>query len=588
MNPKKLSWQIFPTFVLVSFIAMLVLSALISRHYVRLFDHHTVQELSDRARILEPDLAQMITKGQWVRLNTMADRLALGNDVRVTLISTTGEFLSGSLGNLSTVEDLGQDAEVLAALKGETAVVQRFDYTTQKEMFYVAQPVHQGAKIVGVVRLGLPLNGYRETLSWTSLPLLTLVLFLSLAAALAGLWAVIRQFGPLREIQMAAESFSCGDLNGRLPGFSIEEFDQIAKSLNRMAGQLNERFDTITRQKAEQEAIFEGISEGLMVLDETGLVTNLNPAAIRILGLPEVLSKRLTELIRHPDLEAFVWRALSGEEIVSEQFELFQTEQIIQATAGPLVDFQGQKIGVLLTFYDMTHQLRLENIRKEFVANVSHELKTPITSIKGFVETLLDGAKDDPDAYDRFLGIVLKQANRLEMIVEDLLSLARIEQAGFGHQLNRERSDLRDLCLSALETCQHKADAKDIEVKVQLGGPVWAEVNPTLVEQVLLNLIDNAIKYSPEDSQVDVLVSGDEDQAVIEVIDQGIGISTEVQSRIFERFYRVDKARSGKDSSTGLGLAIVKNVVKLHQGKIEVTSTPGQGSRFVVSFSGSL
>jgi len=580
MNPKKLIWQVFPAFVLVSLAAMLTLTVLVSNHYVVLFDRHTVKELVDRAKILEPELAEAIVKGQWVRLSVLAERLGPGGEVQVTVVSVEGKYLSGSLGHKSTAENVSADPEIKSALKGGLARVSRFDYTTQKEMLFVAKPIRLGAQVVGAVRLGISLEAYSQTLSWTNFPVLLLVALLSLGAALVGLWAVVRLFGPLKEIQTEAESFSRGNLNGRLPRFASLEFDQISRSLNKMAGQLSERFETITRQKLEQEAIFEGISEGLVVLDETGRVINLNPAAIRILGLSEVLSKRLVELIRHPDLETFVQRALSSDEMVSAQFELFQTEQIIQTTASALVDSQHRKIGVLLTFYDMTHQLRLENIRKEFVANVSHELKTPITSIKGFIETLLGSAKDDPDSHERFLGIVLKQANRLEMIVEDLLSLARIEEAGFGQQLNKVRSDLRELCLCALQTCQHKADTKEIQVIVQKGEPVWLDVNPTLIEQVLLNLIDNAIKYSPSKSRVEVSVLGDSTEAVLIVKDQGIGISFEAQSRIFERFYRVDKARSGKDSSTGLGLAIVKNIVKLHQGKVEVRSTEGRGSSF--------
>jgi len=351
-----------------------------------------------------------------------------------------------------------------------------------------------------------------------------------------------------------------------------------------MAKQLEDRFETIDRQKCEQEAIFAGIGEGLLVLDPEGRITNLNPAAMEILSLGDAYKKKLVEIVRNPALETFVQKTLLLETPVTAQIEIYQTDKVVRATGTALTDGKGRQIGVLLALYDLTHLLRLENVRKEFVANVSHELKTPITAIKGFVETLQDGAKDDPAELERFLAIIARQTGRLEMIVEDLLSLARIEQDGFEQAMERERTDLKELCKGALQLCQPNAKAKGISLILEEGEPHKLEINPRLVEQALINLLDNAIKYSGKGKEVRIGWFRSNQNWSLEVKDQGLGIPVEALPRIFERFYRVDKARSGNDLSTGLGLSIVKNIMKLHKGRVEVESQLGKGSSFRLLF----
>jgi two-component system phosphate regulon sensor histidine kinase PhoR len=255
---------------------------------------------------------------------------------------------------------------------------------------------------------------------------------------------------------------------------------------------------------------------------------------------------------------------------------------VLQVRGTSLSGSQGEAVGAVIVLNDVTHLRRLENIRRDFVANVSHELKTPITSIKGFVETLLDGALDNREDAERFLKIVAKQADRLNSIIEDLLSLAKIEQSVEAADVQLEPSRLADVLQSAIDECGPKAAARGITMRLACADEILADVNPPLIEQAAMNLLDNALKYSEEGSEVLVEVVRRPAEIAIQVHDQGCGIEAEHLDRLFERFYRVDKARSRKLGGTGLGLSIVKHIVHVHGGHVTVESAPGKGSTFTI------
>jgi two-component system phosphate regulon sensor histidine kinase PhoR len=260
----------------------------------------------------------------------------------------------------------------------------------------------------------------------------------------------------------------------------------------------------------------------------------------------------------------------------------------LQAHGTRLRNLGGQHYGALIVLNDITRLQKLEEVRRDFVANVSHELKTPITSIKGFVETLLDGALEDPQNTKRFLGIINKQADRLNSIVEDLLTLSRLEQEGKDKtELLFQEESLSEILQSAVDACKVDAEDKNIEVKVTCPKDLLVFVNGPLLEQAIVNLVVNSIKYSNEESKVHVEAGRDNGEVVISVRDFGVGIAEEHLPRLFERFYRSDKARSRKLGGTGLGLAIVKHIVQVHEGSVTVESTPGKATVFSIRLSGS-
>jgi two-component system phosphate regulon sensor histidine kinase PhoR len=296
-----------------------------------------------------------------------------------------------------------------------------------------------------------------------------------------------------------------------------------------------------------------------------------------------IQGRSIQETIRNTDLQRFILESLNHEEPLERDITVFHERELVLNARGTILhDEEGNRIGTLIVLNNVTRLRQLENIRREFVANVSHEIKTPITAIKGFVETLGEGNLHDPKEAKRFLGIIERQVDRLEAIIEDLLSLSRIEQDADRGGIVLKREKLGDVLKTAAQICQAKAEAKEIEINIQCEEDIAAHMNRPLLEQAFVNLMDNAIKYSDQHSPIDIRAAITESEIAIHFQDQGIGIPKEHQERIFERFYRVDKSRSRKLGGTGLGLAIVKHIVQAHYGRVSVESTPGQGSTFSI------
>jgi len=274
---------------------------------------------------------------------------------------------------------------------------------------------------------------------------------------------------------------------------------------------------------------------------------------------------------------------LSSQGSVEREMSLSTEEgRFVSAHGTILRDAEGNRIGALIVLNDITQLRRLENIRRDFVANVSHEIKTPITAIKGFVETLSDGRVNDRNDRERFLEIITRHVNRLEAIVEDLLRLSRIEKDAETEGINFIEANLRHVLENAIQVCRPKAESKGINLELICDETIIAKIDPPLLEQAVVNLLDNAIKYSPEKSSIRLETSRNKEELVIDIVDRGSGIEKEHLPRLFERFYRVDKARSRKLGGTGLGLAIVKHIVQAHRGRVTVQSSPGNGSTFSI------
>jgi two-component system phosphate regulon sensor histidine kinase PhoR len=307
------------------------------------------------------------------------------------------------------------------------------------------------------------------------------------------------------------------------------------------------------------------------------------------LGLDQnhVQGRRLQEVIRNADLTRFISRALAGQEPVEADVLLHGGRQrVMQARGSALHDMDGRAIGAVVVLNDVTDFRRLEDIRRDFVANVSHELKTPVTSIKGFVETLLDGAMRDAGDAERFLRIIARQADRLHAIIEDLLSLSRIEQSEDADTIVLEPTPLSGVLESAMSACHAGAVDRQIAVALECEPLLTARINPLLFEQAVVNLLDNGIKYSDPGQPVSMVARSVNGEVTVSVADRGVGIAQEHLSRIFERFYRVDRARSRKLGGTGLGLAIVKHIVQAHHGRVTVDSTLGVGTTFTIHLPG--
>ncbi len=344
------------------------------------------------------------------------------------------------------------------------------------------------------------------------------------------------------------------------------------------------RFRSLIKERIGEEAILRSMEEAVLVLDLEERVVQVNRAAEELFNITSknAIGRTIQEVVMLAPLHRFIRQLLDVSEKEFHEGDLSilsSKDKYLQMTGSRIVDRDGATTGLIVVFNDVTKMRSLERARSDFIGNVSHELKTPITSIRGFGETLLDGALDKPEDARRFVGIIVKQAERLGRIFEDMLTLSRLE----GEQVSEKtRQDISALILSVIQACEISASAKRSVVKGVCQPGLMAEINTELMEQALINLLENAIKYSPDESEISIEVSEEDGKLSIAVIDNGPGIDEAHHARIFERFYRVDKGRSRAGGGTGLGLAIVKHIAQAHGGIATVESRVGQGSKFAV------
>ena len=418
-----------------------------------------------------------------------------------------------------------------------------------------------------------------------SLQVLAIAAVLTAASALAT-WRVSRRLNAsLSAMSVDIERLASGDRSTRFYAAEFRETQRLAEWLNHLARRLEGRLGAILTQQHEQEAMLTSMEEGVLAVDGKGTILNLNETCARLLGLDiERLRGRLFhEAVRKPDLMMVVEAALAGQSSVERDVRVMgPDDRWLHAHGSTLYDGERRKIGALLVLHDVTRLRRLENVRRDFVANVSHELRTPITSIKGFVETLLDGALDDRETADRFLRIVSRQVNRLNSIIEDLLALSRIEKGSEEATIEVGEDRVAEVLQAAVEMCEQQAEEKGVAIRLECEEGLLARLNSHLIEQAVVNLVGNAVKYSEAGSAIDVTACRHDGEVLIAVQDRGCGIEARYLPRLFERFYRVDKARSRELGGTGLGLAIVKHIALAHRGSVDVQSAVGQGSTFTI------
>lgn len=376
-----------------------------------------------------------------------------------------------------------------------------------------------------------------------------------------------------------------GEFSARLPTGPGVDPDGSAALLNRAAESWQARVAGLAQQGAEWQAVFSSMHEAVLAVGTDEAVMMVNPAAARWLGLPpeQTLGRNILEVIRDLDVQQLVRSILRHGEPAAAEITLRGPDtRILSCNGTPLRNAAGARSGVVVVLNDITALRRLEKVRSDFVANVSHELKTPVTAIKGYVETLLDGALRQPAECEKFLRIVLRQANRLQDILEDLLSLSRLEQDPGQAHVEFQWLPVQRLLEGAAQACARKAEARNIRLRLPDAGTARVWGNGNLLEQALVNLLDNAIQYSVPGQTVEVDTQARADGREIAIRDHGCGISPQHLPRIFERFYRVDKARSRQRGGTGLGLAIVKHIAQVHGGRVLAASNVNEGSVFTL------
>ena len=596
MKRKRLLWQIYIPVVLV-IVTSVFAATWYAGNTLRDFSlEQTKNDLATRAGLISKQIAVPFFTHDYDQLKTLCKQLGLESATRITIILNNGTVLADSMEAAAKMDNHGDRIEVSQALSGTISSSIRYSKTLHQNMLYLAMPlIPPSAKdetrvpANDVLRLAIPITSIDQALHKVITKIVLSALILVLIAAAITLSISRKITKPLEEIRLYAERLASDDLKKDIilipeKDISIEVAD-LATSMNMMASQFNDRFQILTKQRNELEAVFSSMAEAVIVVDNEKKIISMNDAATR---LPGVFSPA-TDLdnppsLANPEMIEFSHHVLAKRQPLEEEIILNngQDKIYLQAHGTLLVDAQQKRTGALIVLHDVTRLRRLEDIRRDFVANVSHELKTPITTIKGFVETLQDGAISCPEDADRFLGIILKHADRLNAIVDDLLILSSLEQEDEIKKIDLTPGRLQTILANAMETCSAKAHKKNITLALNCSEQLFINMDEQLLEQAVINLIVNAIKYSPENNAVHISASQTGDAVIVSIEDFGVGIAAKHLPRLFERFYRSDRARSRKLGGTGLGLSIVKHIAQAHGGTVTVTSTPDQGSTFTI------
>ncbi len=586
MNRKgRLFWQVYPSYLLITFIALAAATWYGSGAFRDFYFDQTASDLEARARLFEMTVTPYLDPLNEKKVDELAKTNGAHAFTRITVILPSGKVIGDSDKNPASMDTHLDRPEFLQAMQTVSGLSVRHSRTLRKELMYAAVPVVRDGHALAVIRTAIPVSAIDAAYKAIRTKVILAGLVIAAFAAILGLLVSQRITRPIWQIRDWAESLARGEMQPRPSVRGSREIEALSASLGEMAQELRERIETVLRQRNEMEAVFSSMSEGVMALSLEERVIHMNQAAARMLGCDrmEATGRSIQEVARNTALHRFLRETLVSHEPLEVDVLMSPDGSfMVNAHGTMLVDSLGNRIGALIVLNDVTRLRKLENIRSDFVANVSHEIKTPITAIKGFVETLRDGAAQSPEESERFLRIIAKHVDRLEAIVEDLLKLSRIEREAEKGGLALVDSRLSDILRTAAQVCQGKAEGRKIRMEIHCQEGLQLKSDPPLLEQAVVNLLDNGIKYSEEGSSIQIHVKKQDSHVVISVQDHGCGIEKKHLQRLFERFYRVDKARSRQEGGTGLGLAIAKHIVQAHEGRLSVESEPGKGSTFSI------
>jgi len=582
-------WKQFISSFLIIVLVIFIFTFLIIGELKKYDKSLTKERLLTAANLTTEVLIPALENPQIDDVQSVVSRLGEKTGVRITVIDENGLVLGETDKNPREMEKHSERPEIKQAFNNEIGESLRYSTTLQKEMFYVAVPYEaKNGTSLTVIRTSLPLSIIQQTL----LPLESKVIYtgivLTILALLLSLVVSKTTTKSLAGIINISEELAKGNLNVDIPiSESKGEIPKITTALNHMAQKLNEVFKQLSHEKNQIEAVLSAMSEGVMVVSEKGKIILTNNIFKEMFNLTDdPFQKSYWEVLRNKEVIKLIDGVLQNwKPDNKEVFYLYPEERYYLANVIPLTSPERE---IIVVMFNITEFKKLENIKADFIANVSHELRTPLTAIKGYTETLEEGAFEDPQEQKHFIKIIKRHADRLINIVSDLLVLSEVEGRDVLSQQN-ENGDLEDVNVnevirSSLEAL--KSNALEKELKVSFNPSDKEHIitaSRFLLEQMFINLIDNAIKYTPDHGEVGIEITDKNEYLTIEIYDNGIGIPKDSLPRIFERFYRVDKTRSRKMGGTGLGLSIVKHIVIIHGGKIDVKSEEGKGSRFCIS-----
>ena len=600
MITSRILWRLYAGYVAIILISTIIVGLLVGQQVASNGMDEIEKSLTIQSEMLaelsRSALARDVTTTKIDDLQETIRVLGRKSGSRLTVVRSDGKVLADSQESPENMDNHSGRPEIAGARKTGHSSSTRFSQTLSQNMRYLAKRVDEGDALLGIVRVSVALNDLERKATQLWWLVLLGATTSAVAALVLGFYFAKRFTDPLRSMTDIAEAISQGDYDRRLSVIHKDEIGTLAEAFNRMARSSAERVLEITTERNRLARILASMVEGVIGIDAERRVIHANDAARNMLG-PDGLGQDGSHDSHDHERQELLWEDVRIPEVIQAVEEAFETQRvakmqvqrvgvghdlIVDVHVSPLLT--GLEVsGVLIVMNDISEVANLERVRRDFVANASHELKTPITAIRGLTETMLDDPNMEDEVRNRFVERVSAQSMRLSVLVSDLLTISRLESDL--SEKNAHAFDLQELVKRSISAVKSTCHEKQLELEFEPDdASCLFEGDAQSISQLVDNLMDNAIKYTPPGGKISVRLSRIADLLQLEVEDTGIGIEAQAQQRVFERFYRVDKARSRDLGGTGLGLSIVKHIAEEHGGTVQLDSEPGRGSRFVVKF----
>ena len=586
----KLSQSMIPQVIIQQLIVFLFLGFLVSDIIEKNYLKEKREELRLASKLIEKPLIELLNKKQNNKVTILCKDIANTTNSRITIILKNGFVIGDSHKNPDLMDNHITRPEIIKALNNEIGISRRFSDSMNEKMFYFASAISFNKEIL-IIRTSFPETQLKKVLNSARIKLGIVII---LAIIISGITLFVmgeKIVKPIDEMRLTAEKFSTGDFSSKISNQSTFELGALAESFNKMSNDLKYRIDKINNEKNEKSILISNMVEGLAMINSKGEITLYNDSFIRILKIEKkinnkvlfeniILEKKLKNIIRHS-----IAKGIQNQ--LDMKLNKFSIDYV-QITITPIRKNKDKKFDVILMINDISRLMMLERVRKDFVSNVSHELKTPLTVINGYVETIQNEKLNKNNNFKLFLKKIESNSKRMDLIIDDLLLLSRIEANSEEDNINKTSASIREIIKSSFGDIknkyknQNKIEIKDSNVEINCLESIYFKVNIELLRQAISNLIDNAIKYGGFDCKIKIQAKIKKQNLFIDVHNSNSFIKKEKQTRVFERFYRVDKARSRDHGGTGLGLAIVKHIVLAHGGQVNVQSNEKDGTCFKI------
>jgi two-component system phosphate regulon sensor histidine kinase PhoR len=581
MMSRSLYWKITVPFILIVLVGMGILGFYVVNSTEKVQIKQIETQLAYEARLIaEMSLPYFSDPGKQGELDAMARTAGQEIQARITLIARDGTVLSDTDENPLTMENHAARPEVIAALSSGVGQSIRYSATLHEDMMYVAVPVVNQDQVMGFARVALPLTAMRSSVDSTAMTMVIAIVIVTLLVILAASLIARMITQPVRRITKAAEQIAAGKLGQQIPVPTDDEIGRLSHAFNTMSLSLHQLVGEISAERTKLQTVLANMTDGIVMTDAEGKIILANQAAESLFNFraDEATARSVIEVVRDHEADELLKLCLRTHQIQSIHFDSIISRRFLRAIAVPIADNDIR--GAVILFQDLTELRNLQTMRRELVGNISHELRTPLAGIKAMVETLREGAIEDPAAAMDFLVRIESDVDRLTQTVSELTELSRIESGKA--ELRLEPLNLNAVIQDIIQQLSPLAGRQQVAITTNL-APDLPEVraDQDRMRQTIINLVHNAIKFNKPGGRVVLSTRLDKDAVTLEVTDTGIGISPEELPHVFERFYKADKARS--HGGSGLGLAIAKHTIQAHGGKIWAQSTEGQGSSFSFS-----